>query len=183
MQDGSVSDTGVRFSVRVNGVTYWTLFEKTPAGWTTAALDLSNWRGQDIVLQLMTDSVGANRFDWAWWADLTISQSVAKCAVKLESDRLVFPASGGSGTVHIAAARECPWSITGTPAWVAMNDASSGSGAANVRYSLPVNTGPRQSVVLTVAGQGFMLEEAAGSAGAQRALSRLLRPFWALLGK
>jgi hypothetical protein len=74
MQDGSRSKTGVEFSVRINGETYWTLFQKAPVGWNPGTLDLSNWRGQNIVLQLNTSSVGDNYFDWAWWADLTISR-------------------------------------------------------------------------------------------------------------
>ncbi|MGH7487474.1 MAG: hypothetical protein ACREMY_18005, partial [bacterium] len=64
----------VQFSVRVNGVTYSTMFQKTPAGWTAGSLDLSSWRGQNILLQLLTDSVGSNDYDWGWWADLKLAQ-------------------------------------------------------------------------------------------------------------
>ena len=71
--DGSLSSTGVQFSVRINGITYWTMFQGGPAGWTPASLDLSSWRGQNILVQLVTDSVGNNDYDWAWWADLNLA--------------------------------------------------------------------------------------------------------------
>jgi hypothetical protein len=74
MGDGSMSSTGVQFSVRVNGLTYWTAFEQTPSGWFPGTLDLSSWSGQNILLQLVTDSVGSNDYDWGWWADLNLSQ-------------------------------------------------------------------------------------------------------------
>ena len=48
MEDGSSSATGVQFSVRINGATYWTMFQQKPVGWLPASLDLTNWRGQNI---------------------------------------------------------------------------------------------------------------------------------------
>jgi hypothetical protein len=72
--DGALSPSGVEFSVRINGLTYWTMFQQSPAGWTPGSLDLSNWRGQTILVQFVTDSLGNNDYDWAWWADLNLTQ-------------------------------------------------------------------------------------------------------------
>ena len=52
-QSGTLTES----NVRINGETYWTVFQKTPVGWTPGTLDLSEWRDQTVVLQLITSSV------------------------------------------------------------------------------------------------------------------------------
>ena len=68
--DGATSDDGVQFSVLVNGISYWTFWTKTDA-WNPGSLDLSPWGGQNVLVQLVTDSMVNSNFDWAYWADLT----------------------------------------------------------------------------------------------------------------
>ena len=49
----ALTSDGVEFQVRVNGTTYWRLLTSATQ-WIPASLDLSRWRGQNIVLQLVT---------------------------------------------------------------------------------------------------------------------------------
>jgi len=39
------------------------------AGWRPFAVDLSAYAGQTILLSLVTDSDGANYYDWAFWGE------------------------------------------------------------------------------------------------------------------
>jgi hypothetical protein len=166
MGDGCPSNTGVQFSVRINGVNYWTLFQQTPVGWSPGALDLTNWSGQTILLQLVTDSDGDNSCDWAWWADLAIRGSTAGCSVTVSPGGQVFQASGGSGTIRVTTDPGCPWSASGGPGWVAFNGASSGVGTSSVGYSVSANSEVARSGVITVAGQSFVVEQESSSAAA-----------------
>jgi hypothetical protein len=67
LADGS-SSTGVEFEVRINGASLWRHRTDQP-GWNSGEADLSLWKGRDVLVELVTDSLGDNSFDWAHWAD------------------------------------------------------------------------------------------------------------------
>jgi uncharacterized protein (TIGR03437 family) len=73
--DGACT-TGVSFAVRVNGETAWQWQTKAP-GWQDGTVDLSAWRGRNVFLQLLTDSMGENSCDWGHWAGLSFSSSAS----------------------------------------------------------------------------------------------------------
>jgi len=66
-----VAYTGVRFAVVVNGTE---VFQRPVegSGWQEATVALNKWRGQPVVIQLVTDSQEDPTFDWACWADFTL---------------------------------------------------------------------------------------------------------------
>lgn len=66
--DGSRS-TGVGFRVEVNGHVVFARDIKPPTGWIPVVVDLSPYRGQEIVLSLVTDALDGYHFDWALWGD------------------------------------------------------------------------------------------------------------------
>jgi len=65
----------VHFAVVVNGETLWSAAMPKPAGWQEAAVDLSRWAGQTILLRLVTDSDGPNNCDWAWWGEPMLEEA------------------------------------------------------------------------------------------------------------
>jgi len=157
MGDGCLSDTGVQFSVRVNGVTYWTLFQEAPVGWIPGGLDLANWQGQNVLLQLVTDSVGDNSCDWAWWADLTISQSDKACSVTVPP-RASIGSFGGSGSLPVTAGPNCPWSATTNVEWILIPLGVSDTGSGTVNYTVLPNTSGRVRMgTIRVAGRSCLV--------------------------
>ena len=67
---------GVMFQVRLNGQTYFEAFKDT-FDWTDGNISLSQFAGQSVLLELVTDpadsgSAGAD-CDWAFWGDLHIT--------------------------------------------------------------------------------------------------------------
>ena len=66
-----VDYSGMRFSASVNGVELWGQSVNI-GGWLNTSLDLTPYRGQKILLQLVSDSEGTAIFDWGHWADLSI---------------------------------------------------------------------------------------------------------------
>ncbi len=63
---------GVSFAVLVNGQNRFEHFTKVP-GWTDAQILLSEYAGETVLLELVTDSGEKNDWDWAHWADLFIT--------------------------------------------------------------------------------------------------------------
>ena len=67
---------GVLFQIRLNGQTYFEAFKNT-FDWTDSSISLSQFAGQPLLLELVTDpadsgSAGAD-CDWASWGDLLIA--------------------------------------------------------------------------------------------------------------
>ena len=70
--DEEARGDGVTFEVLLNGEKRLSHFTKTP-GWTDAQLPLSEFAGDIVLLELVTDSGSRDSFDWAHWADLFIT--------------------------------------------------------------------------------------------------------------
>ncbi|GAI56653.1 unnamed protein product, partial [marine sediment metagenome] len=45
---------------------------ETP-GWVDASIPMSDFAGETVLLELVTDSDGSSDCDWAHWADLLIT--------------------------------------------------------------------------------------------------------------
>jgi hypothetical protein len=82
LRDGSQS-SGVNFIAEVNGypVGEELLVAEPPdgtrppaAGWRPFTVDLSAYAGQTILLSLVTDSAGANYYDWAFWGEPRLTE-------------------------------------------------------------------------------------------------------------
>ena len=70
LQEGC--STGVSFQVLLNGQLRFETFTDT-FNWTDASLSLTEFAGQPLLLELVTDPSGSNGCDWAHWADLHIT--------------------------------------------------------------------------------------------------------------
>ena len=80
----------------------------------------------------------------------TSPTSLTRCSVTLTGTTAV-PAAGGSGTIAVAAARECAWTATVEGAWLSLKSAASGQGDGSVEFNASMNPDPvtrRGAVVL-----------------------------------
>lgn len=68
IRDGAKTG-GVGFEVAVNGTVLWRKALPGPDGWHAVEVDLSAYRGREVLLSLITDSLGDYSFDWAAWAE------------------------------------------------------------------------------------------------------------------
>jgi hypothetical protein len=68
---GSINYTGVIFSVRANGTEIFRRSDNT-AGWSEEQVDISPWKGQPVIFELITDSDGDQLFDFAYYTNLSI---------------------------------------------------------------------------------------------------------------
>ena len=71
LQDNPCSN-GVLFQVLLNGQKRFEHLIETP-DWVDMTIPLSEFAGQPVLLELITDPNGSNSCDWAHWADLLIT--------------------------------------------------------------------------------------------------------------
>jgi hypothetical protein len=65
-----------------------------------------------------------------------------KCLVSVSSNPTSFSSSGGQGSVTIATARDCTWSIKTDANWVSIAADSGGQGEASIQYTVAPNPVP-----------------------------------------
>ncbi|HKG22345.1 MAG TPA: BACON domain-containing carbohydrate-binding protein, partial [Blastocatellia bacterium] len=82
-----------------------------------------------------------------------------------------FTASGGSGSVTVAAAAGCAWVAATTSSFITIDSGSTGSGNGTVQFSVAPNPGAARNDTITVAGQTFTVNQAANSGPATFAAS------------
>jgi hypothetical protein len=82
------------------------------------------------------------------------------CSYSLSSAVESLPRSGGSGSVTIETAHDCPWSASTTDDWIRLTGAVSGTGPGHVTYIVDSNPGDSRSTTLIVAGHGLDIVQA-----------------------
>lgn len=158
--DSGSFTTGVEFDVRINGATYWTLLQTKPSGWIPGSLDLSAWRGQNVLVQLVTDSVGSASYDHVYWADLNLTQSGTPCSYSLPAGAAIG-AGASSGTLTVSAGSGCPWTAMADVPWILVTSASAGSGTGTVAYTvLPNASGAARTGRISAGGRTFTITQA-----------------------
>ena len=64
---------GLYFKVFINGAQRFEHFAFNTPGWVDAQVSLSDFAGETVLLELVTDSLESATCDWAHWADLIIT--------------------------------------------------------------------------------------------------------------
>ena len=91
----------------------------------------------------------------------TVTQAAA-CNPVVAPEAIAAPAAGGSQTVGVTAAGECPWTAVSNAAWVAITAGASGSGNGTVALDIQPNTGPARSATATIAGATVGITQESG---------------------
>ncbi len=78
LPDPSVSIDGVFFKVLLNGQVRFEHLGFNEPGWVDRSISLSEFSGETVLLELVTDSGEENSGDWAHWADLFITAEGAE---------------------------------------------------------------------------------------------------------
>ncbi|MFL6275229.1 MAG: BACON domain-containing protein [Blastocatellia bacterium] len=88
----------------------------------------------------------------------------SSCAYALTPTSHYFLASGGSGSINLAAGNACPWTATSNDNWILVTSAASGSGSAPISFAVRENfDSSARSGQITVAEQHFtVMQEGRG---------------------
>jgi hypothetical protein len=91
---------------------------------------------------------------------VSVTQDATACSYSISSGSASFTSSGGNGSVNVNTASGCPWTVANVPAWITI--AAGGTGPATLNYTVAANTlTTSRSATLTIAGQAYMVIEAA----------------------
>jgi hypothetical protein len=102
-----------------------------------------------------TLTIGGNAF--------TVNQAAAAaCSYAITPSTQSMSASGGGSSVDVSTANGCPWTATSNAAWLTVSSGASGTGDGKVAVSVAANTGGARTGTLTIAGQTFTVNQAAG---------------------
>ncbi|MBS1795850.1 MAG: VCBS repeat-containing protein [Acidobacteria bacterium] len=74
------------------------------------------------------------------------------------------PAAGGSLNVNVSAVASCAWTAASNSAFLTVTSGASGSGNGTVAVMIAANTGAARNGTLTIAGQTYTINQAAGPA-------------------
>jgi Putative binding domain, N-terminal len=149
----------------------------TTCAWTSSAnaswlgvMSGSSGSGNSMVSYSVAANSGAARTSTLTVAGQTFTVTqAATCTYALSATSASAAAGGGSGAFNVTAAAGCAWTSQSNTAWITV--VSGGSGNGTVSYSVSPNTGAARSGTLTVAGQTFTINQAAGAVTCTNSLS------------
>ena len=85
------------------------------------------------------------------------------CVMSLNSTSFAPTAEAGSSFVGLTGAGGCSWNASSNSSWLSITSGFSGSGDGTVGYSIAANTGAARMGSLTIDGQTFTVNQAAGT--------------------
>ena len=89
----------------------------------------------------------------------------ATCTYSLSATSASVPSTGGSGSDMLSTGSGCSWTASSSASWLTIASATSGTGSATVSYAVDANAGGTRSANLTIAGQTFVVTQAAAPVG------------------
>ncbi|HSA01655.1 MAG TPA: BACON domain-containing carbohydrate-binding protein, partial [Candidatus Paceibacterota bacterium] len=100
----------------------------------------------------------------AGWS-LTVNQDPGSGEVALTPPTATCTASGGSGSLHVAAGAGCEWDVYTLAQWVTITSGNKGEGSSDVNYSVAANESNciSRTGTIWVADQSFTLVQDAGA--------------------
>jgi len=94
----------------------------------------------------------------------TVDQAAVPCSYSIgPGTETNVPASGGSGSINVSTASTCGWSATSFSSWLTIISGVTGSGNGAVQFVAAANTGPQRAGLISVAGQTYTVNQAAGT--------------------
>ncbi len=95
----------------------------------------------------------------------TVTLGGGGCTYSISPTSASVPAAGGAGTVSVTAGSGCSWTAVSNAGWITVTSGASGSGNGSVGYSVAANAGAARTGTITIAGQTFTVNQAAGGGG------------------
>ncbi|MBI1763974.1 MAG: S8 family serine peptidase [Acidobacteria bacterium] len=128
-------------------------------------IDLVNQAAVDVPLTACSSSGVPNNV-WGWGRldiKAAVDAATGGCTYQIAPASAAAAASGGPGAtaITITADAGCAWTAASNNTWLTITSASSGTGNGAVTYAVAANTGAARAGTLTVAGQTFMVNQAA----------------------
>ena len=83
------------------------------------------------------------------------------CTYSIDPASASVAAAGGPGAAAVTAGTACAWTATTTAAWITITSGAAGIGNGSVGFTVAANTGAERTGTIAIAGQAFMVTQAA----------------------
>ena len=157
---------GGSYSVNVTapGGCAWTVSNTN--SWITITAGTGGTGNGTVGYSVVANNTGARRTGMIviGGQDYMVSQASSPCTYTLSATTIIYPSTGGSGSVNIAAGGGCAWTAGTTNSWITITGGSSGTGTGTVSYSVSADgssVGRAGSIV--IGGQTLTVIEAGAS--------------------
>ena len=144
----------------------------TDAGCTWAAVSNSDWitltdpisgSGSGSVLFAAKSNNGPARTGTISVADQTFTvNQLSGCAYSISPLGSNVPSGGGSGSFTLSTPAGCVWAAVSDVPWITVTGGSSGTGNANISFTVLATTGTTRTGTITIGGQIFSINQASG---------------------
>jgi Tol biopolymer transport system component len=95
--------------------------------------------------------------------DQTANFTAMQCSFSISPNGANAPAAGSIETVSVTAEAGCRWTAVSNDNWIAVSAGTPGNGNGDVSYSVTANTGAQRTGTIAIAGQSFIVTQAAAS--------------------
>jgi len=164
----SISASGGAGTVAVNTQPECEWTASADASWLTGLAPTTGQGSGEVQFQVVANPNGTARQSAVTinGQRAVIQQNAAACELTATASNSGFPASGGSATISIAVPAACPWTASSNVSWIGVSPAS-GSGSANIGFTVAVNSGAARTGTVTAGGVSITVgQSAAGPAPA-----------------
>jgi hypothetical protein len=152
---GSITVTAARDCAwSASSESQWLSIKSTPSGQGEGAVEFTAARNPDPATRRGLILLNAERAE--------VTQEAASCEISLVESAASFGQSGGNGTIQVrASSAMCAWTAGASADWIALRTPS-GTGSAQVLFTVAPTTGPPRTGTITIAGQKFSVTQAEG---------------------
>ena len=123
----------------------------------------ANGSGNGNVGFAVDPNTGANRSATLTVAGQQIQITQTGCSFSIAPSSQSFGSGGGPGSIAVTATAGCTWTAVSNDAWVTITSGGSGSGTGTVSFTVGANGSAARSGTITVAGERFTVNQAAGA--------------------
>ncbi|HEY0549960.1 MAG TPA: BACON domain-containing carbohydrate-binding protein, partial [Verrucomicrobiae bacterium] len=180
--DAAQSSVGGSFTLVANGpgtlTFWWGISSQTNSNLRfylggTEQLRISgnvNWDQQTVILP-----AGTQALEWHFaksavgsadraWVDQVQFVPTGLCPVTLSPGSASHPSSFSTGSVSVAAAPDCAWTVFNTNSWISIAAGANGTGVGNINYILTANPSTSSRIgKLLIADKIFQIAQAGAS--------------------
>ncbi len=150
-------------SVQAQSGCAWSATSNAP--WIALPSGASGNGNGTVQLQAAANGAGGARSGSVTIAGQTVvvNQGAVSCSYSLSAPSQSFDANGGSGTVSVTSPSGCSWTASSAASWVTITLGVSGAGNGAVTFTVAANNGAARSTTVTIAGQPFVVNQAAAA--------------------
>lgn len=102
---------------------------------------------------------------------VTVRQGGVDCAYRLSPSSLSIGAAGGTSVIAVSTSSGCTWTAAANDTWISVTAGASGNGSGSVTLSVSANSGAARTGTLTIAGQAFVVSQAAAGTSCTYAIA------------